>query len=86
MNLVRLIRNTFQSQSAIPPNETCPGCGQRFACGASLRGCWCAEIKLTDAARAQLRARYSGCLCRACLARAAEKQDLQPQMNPDEHR
>jgi len=71
MNLLRLLRNTFRAQEAIAPNEACPTCGERFACGASLRGCWCAEVKLTDAVRADLRARYSGCLCRTCLERFA---------------
>ncbi len=72
MDLLRIVRNTFRAQDAIAPNETCPACGQRFACGASLRGCWCAEVKLTHAARAELCARYSGCLCRPCLERAAK--------------
>ncbi|MGH9861481.1 MAG: cysteine-rich CWC family protein [Candidatus Acidiferrales bacterium] len=49
----------------------CPACGEQFACGATLRGCWCAEVKLSEAARATLRERYSGCLCRDCLQRYA---------------
>ena len=73
MNLLQAIRNTFQSQAAIAPNATCPACGQRFACGATLRGCWCSEIRLTDAAREELKQLYSGCLCRNCLERASEK-------------
>jgi len=63
----------LQPARAAEPNEICPACGERFACGASLRGCWCAEIKLTEAARAQLRSQYNGCLCRACLQRAAAR-------------
>lgn len=74
MNWLRVIGNTFRSPEAIAPNETCAACGQRFACGASLRGCWCAEIKLSGAARAELQRRYSGCLCRPCLERWAEEQ------------
>lgn len=73
MTLLRVIRNTFRPQAAIAPNAMCPACGKRFACGASLRGCWCSEVRLTDAARAELKQLYSGCLCRACLERAAEK-------------
>jgi hypothetical protein len=69
MTLLGAIRNTFRSQAAIAPNATCPACGQRFACGASLRGCWCSKIQLTDAVRAELKQRYTGCLCRACLER-----------------
>jgi hypothetical protein len=86
MSLVRLLRNTFHPQAAIAPNETCPACGQRFACGASLRGCWCSEVKLSDAVRAELKQRYAGCLCRACLERAAKQQEAEPQMNADQRR
>jgi len=45
----------------------CEACGNEFTCGAKLSGCWCAEIELTDQIRAELRSRYSGCLCRNCL-------------------
>jgi len=73
MTLLRVLRNAFRPQAAIAPNATCPACGRRFACGASLRGCWCSQIQLSDAARAELRHRYTGCLCRACLERATAK-------------
>lgn len=49
----------------------CESCGEQFICGAWLGGCWCAEIKLDRAARAELRAKYSRCLCRACLMKFA---------------
>lgn len=56
--------------------EVCESCGAAFACGASDSTCWCAGVKLDEAARAELRARFRRCLCRACLgayaARAAE--------------
>ena len=45
----------------------CERCGKQFICGASLAGCWCTEIKLTEWARAELRKRYPRCLCRQCL-------------------
>ena len=51
---------------------TCEACGASFMCGASLAGCWCAEIKLSEDARARLRSRYERCLCRACLEKFAE--------------
>jgi hypothetical protein len=51
--------------------STCPSCGERFVCGASLAGCWCTEVTLTDDDRARLREKVTGCLCRACLERAA---------------
>ena len=46
---------------------TCESCGQLFACELSLSGCWCSQVTLTDVARAQIRAKYNGCLCPACL-------------------
>ena len=53
--------------------QACEACGEAFACELSLgQGCWCAEIKLSDEVRAELRNRYRGCLCRSCLERAAE--------------
>jgi hypothetical protein len=52
--------------------SVCEACGGEFTCGASLGACWCGEIKLSDAARAELRARYERCLCRACLETYAE--------------
>jgi Cysteine-rich CWC len=51
--------------------SACESCGAEFACGATLAGCWCSEIKLSDETRAELRSRFSGCLCRACLERFA---------------
>jgi hypothetical protein len=52
-------------------SSKCEACGDEFVCGATLAGCWCAEIKLSDATRAELRSRYSTCLCRKCLENAA---------------
>jgi hypothetical protein len=46
---------------------TCESCGQAFACELSLSGCWCSKVTLTDAARVQLRAKYSNCVCPTCL-------------------
>jgi Cysteine-rich CWC len=51
--------------------STCEACGNSFTCGARLSGCWCSEIKLSDATRAELKSRYSNCLCRDCLERFA---------------
>jgi hypothetical protein len=52
-------------------STVCEACGAPFSCGAQLAGCWCAEVELTEEARGSLRARYSHCLCRACLERVA---------------
>ena len=51
--------------------ETCEACGKAFVCGAKLAGCWCAEVKLTEAQRAGLKAKYQRCVCRECLEAAA---------------
>jgi hypothetical protein len=53
----------------------CEACGERFVCGASLAGCWCAEIKLSAETRAELSKRYKHCLCRACLEAFAKTED-----------
>ena len=52
--------------------STCEACGASFVCGATLAGCWCTEIKLSEATRTHLRSRYERCLCRACLETFAE--------------
>lgn len=44
----------------------CEACGAEFTCGGGL-GCWCAQVEMSEAARAALRAKYKDCLCRACL-------------------
>ena len=51
---------------------TCEACGNAFTCGATLAGCWCAEVTVSERLRAQLRNRYQNCLCRSCLERLAE--------------
>jgi hypothetical protein len=51
--------------------SACESCGGEFTCGATLAGCWCGEIKLSEATRDALRARFRGCLCRTCLERFA---------------
>ncbi|MEO6393089.1 MAG: cysteine-rich CWC family protein [Pyrinomonadaceae bacterium] len=51
--------------------SVCEACGEEFTCGASLAGCWCTELKLTDEAQAALREKYQQCLCRPCLEKYA---------------
>lgn len=58
---------TVLMSSGLSRDLVCDSCGNKFTCGASLSGCWCSEIKLTDEARAELKKRYSDCLCRECL-------------------
>jgi len=54
-----------------PPRE-CEACSKPFTCGASLKGCWCFQVKLSAEVRQQLRERYKDCLCPDCLKRFAE--------------
>ncbi len=54
------------------PRE-CEACGKPFVCGASLKGCWCFDIKLSAAARKDLCERYNDCLCRECLETIAHQ-------------
>jgi len=49
----------------------CEACGNDFKCGATLTGCWCVNVKLTDETRESLRSKYKKCLCRTCLEREA---------------
>ena len=60
---------TVLMSSGLSRDLVCESCGKNFTCGASLSGCWCSEIKLTDEARAELKAQYRDCLCRECLER-----------------
>lgn len=53
----------------------CEACGEEFTCGATVMGCWCTELKLTDEARAELKSKYKACLCRKCLEKAATGQN-----------
>jgi Cysteine-rich CWC len=64
-NLDPLVAPSLREASA------CESCGGEFVCGATLAGCWCGEVKLSDETRAELRARFQSCLCRACLERFA---------------
>jgi hypothetical protein len=59
-----------------PVPSACEACGQSFACGAGSGACWCGEIELSDAVRAELRTRYGRCLCRACLEKLAAGEKL----------
>lgn len=52
-------------------DATCPRCGGGFGCGAQAGRCDCFDIRLTEPQRQALAARYSGCLCLACLRELA---------------
>jgi hypothetical protein len=53
---------------AAEPDARCPRCGGSFHCGANdAVPCACNTLRLDEATLADLRARYTGCLCLACL-------------------
>jgi hypothetical protein len=53
-----------------PTLKNCAACGVGFSCGAPAAGCWCEELQLAASVLFELRTRYTGCLCRRCLAAA----------------
>jgi hypothetical protein len=62
-------------------DTSCPRCGGGFECGVNAGHCDCFGIRLTDRLRAELAARYSGCLCLRCLRELIEADDArQPTM------
>jgi len=68
MKLANLFRIIVDGRPGV-----CPACSEAFVCGPFWRGCWCGEVKLADHVRRQLQERYSGCLCRGCLQKAAQQ-------------
>jgi len=53
-------------------NTRCPRCGGAFHCGANdADPCACCGLRLDEATLADLRTRYTGCLCLACLREIA---------------
>jgi hypothetical protein len=63
----------------------CPRCGGGFECGADLGPaghCACFDLRLTEAVRAAVAARYPGeCLCVPCL-RALSEAEAAPVHRP----
>ena len=53
-------------------SDRCPRCGGGFHCGAgNAEPCACAALQFDEATLADLRARFTGCLCLACLREIA---------------
>jgi len=46
--------------------KKCGACGASFECR-GLWFCWCGKVDLDEAARRELSARYTDCLCPVCL-------------------
>ena len=58
---------------------TCPRCGGPFACGVGAdraTPCFCVSYALGEARLAELRAKWPGCLCAACLGALAAHPEL----------
>ncbi len=54
---------------------TCPRCGGPFTCGVGAdraTPCFCVSYKLGAERLAELRAKWSDCLCAGCLATLAD--------------
>lgn len=61
------------------PPDTCPRCGDGFACAVAGPGpCPCTTLTLSAELQATLRARYTGCLCMKCLGELASGADVEP--------
>lgn len=62
-----------------PDDARCPRCGRAFHCGIDDDApCPCTTLRVSAAALRELRTRYSGCLCFACLQELA-RDDAAPQ-------
>jgi hypothetical protein len=48
--------------------KRCESCGSTFECR-GLWFCWCRSVQLDDRTRAELRQRFTDCLCPQCLER-----------------
>ena len=60
-------------------SDTCPRCGGGFHCGVNDKApCACTTITLDAATLAELRARYTTCVCMPCLAELAAMKKGRP--------
>lgn len=47
--------------------SVCESCGKEFICGATINGCWCFKVKLSEDTRKELKSEFTDCLCQNCL-------------------
>ncbi len=61
--------DTFRApEDGTPCTDRCPRCGDTFHCGIDdTAPCACTMVTLSPALLADLRQRYTGCLCVRCL-------------------
>ena len=60
-NAPGLISEKYKSPSV------CESCGDEFTCGATLKGCWCMNVKLSETTQKTLKSKFKKCLCKKCL-------------------
>jgi hypothetical protein len=65
--------STAPSADERSQEKTCPRCGARFECMAAQKACWCAELTLSKQGTADLRERFTDCLCSGCIALFGER-------------
>ena len=53
--------------------SVCESCGDEFVCGATLSGCWCMNMKVSDDGRAEMKEKFNKCLCPKCLGSYASE-------------
>lgn len=66
-NAVTFVFQWTRSGPTLKRPSRCEACGQAFACELSWSGCWCSQVTLSAAAREEIGAKHTGCLCPACL-------------------
>lgn len=60
-----------RSPAQAPKQKTCEACGTQFPCSSPWGPCWCEDVKVGRDTLAEIRSRYSECLCPKCLTAAA---------------
>lgn len=64
--------NQDARSDSVPCNDRCPRCGGMFHFGIDDAGaCACTTVTLPPTLLADLRGRYTGCLCIRCLSELA---------------
>lgn len=54
-------------------SSTCESCGDEFTCGATLKGCWCFSVKISEDSRKELKSKFKNCLCQNCLKKISQQ-------------
>ena len=77
---MKLLKQIGLRLPVLRKSQACEACGETFACEISLgTGCWCAEIKLNDETRKELRAKIET----ACAVHVWRKQPQTPHRRPE---